>query len=311
MQNPFGDDFPEHAPPRTVDQIAKDAGLDFDQLPGPMGERVRDRIAEEYDITRTPEEMLDAAEPERLSRLPVLLDFEGIHLAGVLDELSADPTRRQLTEAAIRDKAVLAVNTRAAARTAARESNAAGGVVTSELDIRDEAVGAAGDADVLRAFSRAFGDAAKTGDTIAGELVGLLPPRPSGPRRSYVVADGHGFDLKATASPKSEPYAKLDAIVDVIVATLMARTEHAGTAEARLSSDALRNYGAGVREGIASILEVLASPKVKTTALDSLGKRLQGMGEIDLAKRLAAAYGRKEVGEPTIKIERTPSKVVD
>lgn len=303
MQNPFGDDFPEAAP-RSIAEIAADAGLDFDQLPDPMGERVRERIATEHDVD--PDPFPPAATD---SRLPVLLDFEGIHLAGVLDELSADPTRRQLTEAAIRGKATLAVNTRAAARTAAREANAAGGVVTSELDIRDEAIGAAGDADVLRAFSRAFGEAAKTGDTIAGELVGLLPPRPSGPRRSYVVADGHGFDLKATASPKSEPYAELDKIVDVIVATLIARDTKADGGESVKNPDGIRRYGEGLRDGIASILEVLSSPKVKTTALDSLGKRLQAMGEMDLAKRLAVLYGRKEVGEPTIKIERTPSKV--
>lgn len=244
-----------------------------------------------------------------MSRLPVLLDFEGIHLAGVLDELSADPTRRTLTEAAIRDKAILAVNTRAAARTAAREQNATGGVVTSELDIRDEALGASGDADVLRAFGRAFNEAAKQGDVLTAELVGLLPPRPSGPRRSFTVADGHGFDLKATSSPNTKPFAELPEIIDVIVATLIARDTKADGGESIKNPDGIRRYGEGLRDGIASILEVLAAPSVKTTALDALGKRLQAMGEIELARRLAVSYGRKEVGEPTVKIERTVSKV--
>lgn len=246
---------------------------------------------------------------ETARSLPVSLDFDGDQLASMLDELAADHTRRNLTEAAIRDKAIAIVNTRAAARTAAREQRLAGGEVTSELDIRAEAVGAADDADVLRAFSRAFGDAAKQGDMLTAELVGLLPPRGDKPRRSFTVADGHGFDLKATSTPNTKVFAEIGEIVDVVVATLIAHKARTGKPED--ADTHIISYGKGLRDGAISILELISAPhsNVKTSALDALGMRLQGMGEVDLAKRLAAAYGRKPYGEPTVKVERTPSKV--
>ena len=280
--------------------------------PNPQSEALE--WADYYERDRDPEESpeaiaADAEQVEaddRARALPVSLDFDGDQLASMLDELAADHTRRNLTEAAIRDKAIAIVNTRAAARTAAREQRLAGGEVTSELDIRAEAVGAADDADVLRAFSRAFGDAAKQGDVLTAELVGLLPERNNKPRRSFTVADGHGFDLKATSSPRTEAFADMPEIVDVIVATLVTHREKMPE---QADANDLRNFGEGVRSGIFSILEVLTSPKVKTTALDSLGKQLQGMNRVDLAQRLSHAYGRKEVGEPTVKVERTPSKV--
>lgn len=236
--------------------------------------------------------------------LPVSLDFDATQITSILDELSADPTRRNLTEASLRDQAIAVVNTRAMARTAEREQRLAGGDPATPSDIRREMVGAADDADVLRAFGRAFSDAAKQGDVIAGELVPLLPPhRGTAPRRSVVVGDGHGFDLKVSNTPKTQAFANLDVIVDVLAASL------ADEATGGWTEDQLICRARGVRMGMAALLGVISSPTVKTTALDSLVKRLDESGEEDLAKRLGAAYGRKEVGDPTIKVERTAQKV--
>jgi hypothetical protein len=310
MQSPFGDDFPEAAQDAARESAKQSMYPTPDDFPGPTPAEEREgELVGDWNASQDPDPDLDVT--ERARSLPVSLDFDGDQLASMLDELAADHTRRNLTEAAIRDKAISIVNTRAAARTAAREQRLAGGEVTSELDIRAEAVGASDDADVLRAFSRAFGAAAKQGDVLTAELVGLLPPRGDRPRRSFTVADGHGFDLKASSTPNTKVFAEMEVIADVIVASLVARDTRADGGESVKNPDGIRRYAEGLRDGIASILEVISSPhsNVKTTALDALGKQLQAMNEIDLAKRLAAAYGRKEHGEPTTKVERVPSKV--
>lgn len=299
MESPFGDDFPDDIHPRT-----KPGG--FYDSP----EQAATAAVHGLNPEAEPEAVeADARQVEADRSLVPLIDVDGIHLASLLDELSADPVKRDHMKVAIRDKAIHAVSTRAAARTAEREQKLAGEPVTSELDIRSEMIGAADDADVLAALAHAFSEASKHAEYIAAELVPLLPSRGDRPRRSVTVTDGHGFDLKASNTPKTKAFQDMPKIVDVVVASLLARRQKTVGDEMTIGPEDLRRYGEGVRAGVNSILEVIGSPTVKTTALDAVGKELQAMGELGLAKTLAAAYGRKEHGEPTVKIERTPTQV--
>lgn len=233
--------------------------------------------------------------------LEIARRLERAHVANALDGLSGDSGALAAFTRRTRDLVVEVVAARAQERKAGRPD-----VVTDRSDLRPELIGAADDAEVLDRLAAVFVDGAKIAKGIAGDLLTELPPRADGkPVRTMRTGDGQGFELKVTTSPKSEAFADLDAIVDVVRADVVGRfaPEVNDLAPVVIAHSA---HSRGVREGIAAILEVLGSPKVKTTALDELALQLEGRGEADLAKRLRAAYGRREVGEPSVKIERTP-----
>jgi hypothetical protein len=229
----------------------------------------------------------------------------------ILDTLGASPTDLAITARTMRDGILDVVRARIDRRHKARKGEEA-----TTTRVRAEANGAADDADVLRAFGDAFLAGAKESTQVLGELLDELPGRGGKARQSFKVADAHGLELSVTRSSRTETSVNDEEVVDVLVAYLLA------TAPARdvaLETHPSKVYAAGVRRGIERFVDLLSSPKFKVTALDGFVTMLEALpsaeegvvnpqGE-ELAVRLSKAYGRRTVGEPTIKVERKePSK---
>lgn len=226
-----------------------------------------------------------------------LTALERATIANALDNLSGDPGALAAFTRAVRDRVTEVVRSRADDRKAAHRPD----VVEDRSDLRLELVGAADDSEVLERLASSFTEGAKVAKGIAGDLILELPQRGARPIRTVKVGDGHGSELSVNVSVPTEAYAELDTIVDIL-----ATAEIAGSGTEPWG-DGPTTYAAGVRQGMAALLEVLASPKVKTTALDSIRTNLEGRGEDALAKRLKAAYGRRDRDvDPTVKIERKP-----
>lgn len=234
---------------------------------------------------------------------PISLDGDApdpVALDSMLSDLATDPRKLDHTAARIRDAAVAAVRERAVDRFRIRALDLKGTPPKTVSDVRHEAVGAAGDHDVLFALGSAMLAGATEAKAIAGELVSELP----GNRRTLKVADGHGFELTIATSARRELSVNVDEIVDVIAAWSAAGYcgPEGKTAE--------YIYASGIREGIAALRELLSTtPAFRKTALDALATRLDGAGEETLAGRLRKAYGQVEKGEPSTKLERKPLDV--
>lgn len=213
----------------------------------------------------------------------------------ILDELAGDPLGLAKYTASVRDAVADVVRGRAEERKAGRPAE-----VTDQADLRPEMIGAADDAEVLKRLGSVFIDSGKIAEGIAGDLVAELPLKRGKPQRTVRMGDGHGFELTVNTAQPTEAFADLDDIIDVVA------TATIGGHGALPTANPVVEYAAGVREGIAALLEVLGAPKVKTTALDALATKLEGRDDGALAKRLRALYGRRDKGDPTVKIDRKP-----
>lgn len=213
----------------------------------------------------------------------------------MLQALAGDPGALSQFTADARVRIAAVIRGRAEERKAGRPEK-----VTDQADLRPEMVGAADDAEVLDRLGAVFVDVSKIAKGIAGDLVAELPVKRGKPVRTVRMGDGHGSELTINTAQPTEAYAELDDIIDVVA------TATIGGHGALPTANPVVEYAAGVREGIAAVLEVLAAPKVKTTALDALATKLEGRDEDALAKRLRGLYGRRDKGEPTVKIDRKP-----
>ncbi len=170
-----------------------------------------------------------------------------------------------------------------------------------EVAVRDEVRWLAATVDTLSAVGRVFTDAARYAKSIAGDVV-----QEARPDRDLVKHGGTASlrmpvrpqaeqDVKVTVTRATEPYADLDAILDVVVAHLID-----AAAETNLSGAEVDAYAVGARDALAAAREVTSPWKVKTSSLDVLARRLPE----PLADRLTAAYGRRPVDrEPMVTFE--------
>lgn len=278
-----------------------------------VGDETRDEIppAPEPEVVETE----PIAEPEGES-LPA--EYRGLALDPdtLLDAL-ADSTARSVTCGQATDAVRHAVRVRADARRTARITRLGDDGVKHSADLRLEAVGAANDADVLDALAGVFTAGAKEAKGVAADLLSELPERGGKPRRSVKVADGEGFELSIVVTGRSELSVKHDEVDDVLAAWLLSSAQaelaecKAGGVESAaklaLSKHPAQVYAAAVRDTLTEIRSILASsPTYRSTALDSLVKRLGDAEEDDLASRLRNAYGKVEKGEPSVKLDRKP-----
>jgi hypothetical protein len=230
------------------------------------------------------------------------LGFDRVTL--ILDELADDTARRDQLVRQGKDAVLSAIRGRADERRAAREAKLGEDGTPSTADLRREAVGAADDSENLTALAGIFLAGATEAKQIAGELLDDLPQRGGKPRASLKVGDGHGFELTVTRSKRTEVAVDADKVIGVLVPWLVG---HDTSGRPRDWVEDAAAYAQGAREALGLFRSLLAaSPGFKSTALDSLVKRLQNADEDDLATRLTAAYGRVEKGEPSVKLERKP-----
>lgn len=261
----------------------------------PFARAVRDEL----------DDVLASTEPVGPHNAPAVPDaaaMSATELDGILDELGGDARALSTTTAKIRDTTLEVIRERADARRRARLDRLDGAELTSSTEVRREAVGAADDHDVLKGIADAMLAGAAEARAIAGELLDELPGRGGKARRSLKVADGRGFELTVSNTPRTELAVDVDQLVDVLTAAQL--EAHAGTDPEQAGS-----YARGIRDGVAAFRAVLASsPSFRSTALDSLVKRLEDAEEEELAKRLRSAYRRVEKGSPSVKLDRAPLK---
>jgi hypothetical protein len=244
-----------------------------------------------------------------VDRTPVARGFS-IEPETILDRLS-DPEVRFVVASTAETEIKAAVHKRAAERRAARVERLDGEEPESESDVRREAVGLANDADVLLALAGAFTAGAKEAQACTGDLLDELPGRGGKPRQSLKVGDGDGFTLNVTRTQAKEVSTDDAEVVEVLVAWLLSVAEADTRADRTNGPLALGRmpvltYAEGVRAGIEGILALRASGSFKVTALDALVTTLENLDDDTLARRLRKAYGRRDKGEPTIKVERKP-----
>lgn len=259
-----------------------------------------DRLMVEEDGTKEPDPSTD-----------VVTSTAAIDLRAVdelLDDLS-DPKRLTDTVGSMRETILDVVRRRADLRHADRVERLGDEGPTSSTDVRREAVGAANDHDALSALAGAFTAGATEAKLIAGELLDELPGRGGKARASLKVADGNGFDLSIVRSRATELAVDVEEVVDVLVAHLVA--DAAGTEALDLKTHPSKVYAAGIRSGIDALFDLLASPKFKSTALDSLATRLEDADDDSLAVRLRKSYAKREKGNPSVKVERKPIPAKD
>lgn len=232
--------------------------------------------------------------------LPTLLEddlLDGPTVDAVLDELGENPLDLATTTARLRDTILDRVRNRGDVRRADRVRRLDGDDPASPTDVRREVVGGTLDADVLSALGGAFLTGATEARAIAAGVLDELPGRGGKPRASLKVADGHGFELTMKREQRRDLSVDVDQVVDVLVSSLVSSETDASAVA----------YADGIRAGIAAIREVLSTtPTFRSTALDSLATRLENAEEEDLARRLRKAYGRVEVGEPRVTVDRKP-----
>lgn len=261
--------------------------------------------AHPWDEDPSPREIDDTIEAYRRENPPEITVpddhlISPVTLDRLLDDLGTDPGALALTVGNVRDDVLAAVRTRADARRAERVKLLDGAEPAHATDVRVEVVGACDDADVLEGLAGAFATGVREARGIAGDLVHELPGRGGKPRASLKVGDGKGFELSLTRSQRRELSVDVDEVVDVIVATLIGRLMVD-------EEQRVEDYAAGIRDGISELRDVLStSPTFRSSALDALVKRLEDRGEDPLARHLRKAYGRVDVGEASVKVDRKP-----
>lgn len=238
--------------------------------------------------------------------------IERAAVADILDGYSGNHGARAGIVGKSTDAVLEAVRARSDARRDARLTRLNGEPVESVSDLRREIVGAADDAETLEAFAGIFMAGAKEAKGMAGDLLGELPLRRGKPPRSAKVGDGDGFELSVSATPRTELKVDADEVVEIMIAALVSAATIATKADPAggplaLTTMPVKVYAAGAREAVDMLRELLSStPSFRSTAIDALVKVLENREDDELAKRLRKAYGRVEVGEPSVKLERKP-----
>lgn len=269
------------------------------------------------DVTPAPDPVDDVVE----ASLVTVVDKAGLVVDAdtLLNDLGTDHTARSAFVADLSDAVTAAVRNRSDTRREARRERLQGDEPESATDLRRELVGAANDADTLKALAGVFASGAKEAELIAGDLLTELPKRTyrgqEKPVASVKVGDGEGFELKVARTQPTKAFCEVDDVVEILVAWGLRVAESATRADAGEGPLALGKmpavtYSAGFRDGIAMLRAIIpASPDVKSTALDSLVTALEAADEEDLAARLRKAYGRKDYGEATVKLSREAKEV--
>lgn len=155
--------------------------------------------------------------------------------------------------------------------------------------------------DTLSALSAVFKAGADEARVISGEIVVEIADdvRKS---NSVRVGDKHGTDVKVSRTVQTEVRVDEDEIVDVLVASLIAKCEQSDQ-----SWEGPAAYARGARDAIEQYRRLAASHSFKTSALDAYGRELDAAEQHALSIRLGHAYGRVSKGE-TVKIERVERK---
>ncbi len=176
----------------------------------------------------------------------------------------------------------------------------------TEAHVAPELVFLAGAADALDALADAIRAGAQEARAIAGDVIADVNLAEQGDTRigtvSIKVGAPDGSVINAKRTQPSKLQANADAIVDVLVAGMVAK-DGAPTASREFD----RGFAAGGRV-MATRLQNLAALSWRTSALDHLATQLEQADEHDLAIRLRHAYGRKPHGEPKIELKREAGK---
>lgn len=139
---------------------------------------------------------------------------------------------------------------------------------------------------------------------IAGDVVlDVAPDREHGTATVTVGTPGGGR-LKATRTQASKVDVREAEVVDVIVANLVGEAARAG--EGRVLY--LEGLAAGARAMHVATTGLVSPLSWKSTALDAMVTRLEGVDEYGLAIRLVHAYGRVSTGNPSTKLEHVEDK---
>lgn len=162
--------------------------------------------------------------------------------------------------------------------------------VSTPADVAAEAVAVTRMHAKLDALAGAFKAAADECKAISADLVGDVLDRDTGSIECGTV-DG---SVKITVSQPTKVSVRHDEIVEVIAAAL-ARANAVGERREIIQTAA--------RIGMIRLLELIGPPTWKTTALEALGRSLEGRGDYDLAIRLGHSYARVGSGKLSIKIE--------
>jgi hypothetical protein len=240
------------------------------------------------------------------------------NVSGVLDQLVDVGIRNRLTRQA-KDELRTDLRRRGDDRRRAREERLGDDPVKSQTDVRKELVGAAHDVEILTDLAGVFLEGAKEAKGILSDTLDELPERGGKKRASAKVGEDESFELKVTRASATKLSTKDEDLDDVLAAIALADVGrlHDGlkaAGEEKSSPIALgihpaKVYAAGVRAGIGALRDLLgATPGYKSTALDALVTRIEGLDEDELAKRLRASYGKVATGEPSIKIEHVELK---
>lgn len=151
--------------------------------------------------------------------------------------------------------------------------------------------------DTLDTVGRVFADAIKDVKSITGDVIQEARPERElhkvGGTASVRVArvEGEEGTVKASVTQPTKAFAELPAILDVLVADMLAQVDAAGWSEEQVAA-----YADGARDALARAQEITNPWGVKTSVLDKWLPLLPDA----LAARLRAAYGRKVHGNPTV-----------
>lgn len=165
--------------------------------------------------------------------------------------------------------------------------------------------------EVLAAIGKVFTDQGRGVKSLMGDVVLEVRAdrdleRTGGSATVKVGTAGQaGEAVKVTATQPTQTWTDAPAIVDTLVPYLMGADGDAAFAQGARAM-------ARVLLGLDGHYGLLAAPKWKSTALETLRGELQAMPGtgVDLAARLAAGFGRKPVGNVQVEVERTTTREV-
>ena len=173
--------------------------------------------------------------------------------------------------------------------------------------------------DVFAALGKVFTDQAKGVRSVAGDVVLEVRTDRSDLERTggsaslkVGTASAPGSAIKVTTTQPTETFTDTPAIVDVLVPYVIDRTADAHDSPDQAGVAIGARAMARVLLGLEGHYGLLAAPKWKSTALETLRGELQGMGQTGaaLASRLAKGFGRRPKGSVTVDIERTQMREV-
>ena len=157
---------------------------------------------------------------------------------------------------------------------------------------------------VLGAIGSTFTQAAKLAASMAGEvMVDVMPEaKVTGGTHTVKVGSSSG-DVKVTRTQATQASVRDDEVVDVLVADLIA-DRNSGEVLDKAPTGPLRHYAAGARDALMAFRQLMGPLPWRTSDLEKMQRRLEGLERHDLAIRLGHAYGRVASGNPRTTIKR-------